>query len=1054
MSKHLLRLGTLCLMLALALTGKAQDVTATWDFTNKAVVTDVTALTGSSTAGTVKAVEDNGVLLTVEANGQTIRDNGNSIQTGNGVVFKVPVKTTKDIVTVVGYSAPYFAYSIGGTDATEATTVYKAKAADVEQGYAEVVNKGQYLISIKVEQKSALEEKQLYKTDFSDWDVVKAGTTETKVAKTTKYTNEALTFTLYNTASMSTDDSKFSNYTTLPHMTLRAEKAADPYITTTPLASITKVRYIHGATGGSRGWKLEAKGDGDADWVVVSDSYANPSAWCEVEKDINKTNVQLRWTNLNASQNAYLFELDIYGMADMSTAPLLGTFKVNGTEYVASDIFEQDNSGNYTATIELSKKAAMVSASNKLADVTADNGELGDIVYDGNATQCQVTIPVTANGQTVKYIANIVQKPDFTLTYFNTDGTKMGTQQVEKDAAIETFAIDYTTAKLPEEGTKVRGWFAKPSGGTKYKLSDVVTSDLSLYAYATEIEVASTHKKYVFNLANPNFYAEDHEAFNPTGKGKYHDVTHGWEFANGDKIELLVGPKATISFAVCRYSKSDAKLTFDNGGEVAAYSTSDGDVSAYTYEGTGGTLTATVESSGSAYIHSITIVNTSEVTYDRQGNWIYVKAGDVESLESAIDAVNSSNAAATAARTYIFIPNGVYDFKQTCLTTLSANNVSLIGQSQTGTVIMNAPDKENEGIGTTATLVVTGRNNYLQDLTIKNALDYYASGSAGRAVCLWDKGNRTICKNVTLLSYQDTYYSNNNAAQLYWEDSDIHGTVDFICGGGDVRFQNTTLSLEPRKADGTGSRTITAPTTNTKFGYVFDGCTVVDLAKGKGDWNLGRTWQESPICIYLNTTLDDNAQKTLIKSRWTEKGMNNKDPKQFGEYGTMDAAGNDITPASNTIVSYGGNFQTILTAAQVADYAYDKMFADWNPAQYTLQAEAPADAKYDNGTVTWTPANNGAIGYALFLNGDYAGMTEGNTFNITIADTANNALTIRAANQMGGFGPAAVVAGTATAIQPATVAASTADVVYNLKGMRLQQPQKGLNIVNGKKVVK
>ena len=69
----------------------------------------------------------------MEANGKLIRDNGNSIQTGDGVVFKVPVQGKKDVVTVVGYAAPYFAYSIAGTDATEATTAYTATAADVAQ---------------------------------------------------------------------------------------------------------------------------------------------------------------------------------------------------------------------------------------------------------------------------------------------------------------------------------------------------------------------------------------------------------------------------------------------------------------------------------------------------------------------------------------------------------------------------------------------------------------------------------------------------------------------------------------------------------------------------------------------------------------------------------------------------------------------------------------------------------------------------------------------------------------------------------------------------------
>ena len=155
-----------------------------------------------------------------------------------------------------------------------------------------------------------------------------------------------------------------------------------------------------------------------------------------------------------------------------------------------------------------------------------------------------------------------------------------------------------------------------------------------------------------------------------------------------------------------------------------------------------------------------------------------------------------------------------------------------------GVIIKNVKEVADEGIGTTATLLNSSKNLYMQDLTLKNELDYYSSGSAGRAVCFQDKGDRTIFKNVTLLSYQDTYYS-QNVKQSYWETSDIHGTVDFICGDGDIRFKDCTLSLEPRTQGGSGGRTITAPTTTTNFGYVFDGCKVVDLANGAGDWNFG-----------------------------------------------------------------------------------------------------------------------------------------------------------------------------------------------------------------------
>ena len=354
----------------------------------------------------------------------------------------------------------------------------------------------------------------------------------------------------------------------------------------------------------------------------------------------------------------------------------------------------------------------------------------------------------------------------------------------------------------------------------------------------------------------------------------------------------------------------------------------------------------------------------------------------------------------------------------------------------------------------------SGTNLYLQDLTLKNALDYYASlsGGAGRAAVLQDSGNRTIGKNVRMLSYQDTYYPSNSGQQAYWETCDIHGTVDFICGGGDIRFQNTTISLEPRNSDGSGGRTVTAPTTNTQFGFVFDNCNVVDLANGKGNWNFGRTWQNTPICVWLDTKLDKNAQNTLVSTRWTEKGMNNKDPKIFGEYNTMDANGNNITPASNIIHSHGGDFQTILSAEQAANYSYDMMFKEnlnkkWDPAGDAKQINATVlNPVYNDGSIYFEELDNGMRGCAIFKNGEFVAVSA-TGYSLTI-DPDKDELTVRGINRMGGFGPEAHVKGTAgTGIAPTPVTQHSAPAIYNLKGQRVQNPTKGLYIINGNKVV-
>ena len=698
--------------------------------------------------------------------------------------------------------------------------------------------------------------------------------------------------------------------------------------------------------------------------------------------------------------------------------PVLASFKINGNEYTVEDVFGEQ----YEATLKLSKKEAMVSKSNPLTDVAATSGEVGEITYDGQDKSCAVTIPMTAGDTQMSYVLNVIFKPDYTLEYIGVDGSVLTTQAIEEDAAIGEFAYDINDAAATKDGYKARGWFKTSVMGEKFTTADVITANTKLYAIQTEIEVPSTHKKYTFDLANQFFYAEDHEAFNPAGDGFYwHDAQHGWAFKNGNTVDLLVGPKATITVTLCQYG-SGTGIVVKKGDKTLATidgkSEGDGGSAVYNYEGEAGTITLEMQCGGEMYIHGMKIVNTTEVNYESQGNWYFVKPGDAGSLLDVIDVVNGINANKDAARSFIFLPNGTYDLDATVKTAITGHNISIIGESEEGTVIVTTPDRSIEGLGKADMFQLSGTNIYLQDLTLKNALDYYGALSGGqvggRAAVIQDAGNRTIGKNVRMLSYQDTYYSSNAKQQAYWEDCDIHGTVDFICGGGDIRFQNTTISLEPRNLNGTGGRTVVAPTTNTNFGYVFDNCKVVDLAEGKGDWNFGRTWQNTPITVYLNTTLDENAQKTLVSSRWTQKGMNNKDPKIFGEFNTLDAAGNNITPATNVITSFGGTFETILSAEQAANYTYEKMFSEnadntWDPASLTKQVNAPANLKTDGTTLTWD-ANSDAAYWVIFKNGDIAGVTTTSSYAV---EDASAEYSVRAANKMGGLGEAAILPGVA-----------------------------------------
>ena len=736
--------------------------------------------------------------------------------------------------------------------------------------------------------------------------------------------------------------------------------------------------------------------------------------------------------------------------------PALDSLTINGTEYSAEELF-----GNaFKAELEIGYDDPLPSEQNPVS-AQAKTGTITNIIYEGNDTRSNVIIEMSNGEQTVEYELTVTQKPSIKLTYYDTDGkTILGVGRRETGHAIEEFDVS-SKAVTVKKGYKMRGWYHEPDGGLKYTVEDIVDTDINLYAIATIIEKVSTSDVYDYNLTDVFFDPDNHEAFNPKGEGfGWVSETHGWAFKDGNQIDLLVGPRATITMKLCKENQNDEIVFMSEAGDTLkvlnATVNEDGELVHYNYEGEGGTLSLLIKTAGEMKIHSMRIMNTADANYVNKGNWYIVTPGDDTSFLEVLELANMLNASKNSERIFIFIPNGTYELGDAVETTISGNNISIIGQSAENTIIVNEPDYSLEGLGTADLLIndKASSNLYLQDLTLKNDLDYYAADSQGAAAALNDLGDHTVGKNVRMLSHESTYYCMNNRAQSYWEDCDIHGTVDFICGGGDIRIQNSTLSLEPRFTNGGGTRMIVAPRTLTKFGHVFDNCKVVDLAEGKGDWSFGRTWSNQPIAAYLNTTLDEFAENTLVPTRWTEEGRTGTDPLVFGEYNTMDIDGTNITPETNTI-KVKSSFQTILTASQAEEFSYEKMFSanadkKWDPAKLTKQVAAPADANYANGSVTWT-AVDGAIAYALFQNDALVTITDETSINIDVNPDLYQ-LTIRSANAQGGFGPEAHVAGT-TGIQEVKRTTMGEDVIYNLQGVRVKNPGKGIYIINGKKTV-
>lgn len=482
---------------------------------------------------------------------------------------------------------------------------------------------------------------------------------------------------------------------------------------------------------------------------------------------------------------------------------------------------------------------------------------------------------------------------------------------------------------------------------------------------------------------------------------------------------------------------------------------------------------------------SITLnITKVENSYEYHKFDFIVGAEGYGDMDEAIKAANGkaegmsyNNTKADGQRYYIFVPDG--DYQLTGNTTISCStdpkdapkdekgepktdmngqnngmteivksNISLIGQSKKGVRIWNHPIVE--GIGYTATINLpklegkTIEDFYVQDLTLENKFDYWGSMSeqdasgAGRAVAFWDRGNRTVMKNVSLLSWQDTYYSNNSNANYrgYFEGCDLAGVVDWICGNGDIWFERCNLIHRDR----TGNN-IAAPSTEVgqEWGYVFNNCNIKveneDPLKFKDqNWTLARPWNNSPACTFINTKMYTQPRKY----GWTKMTASLK--LRFHEFKSMDGYGNPIpletrslaactpAPGSDDCIltdTTGYNIRNVMSGTDAFD---PQILCRQIDAQSGLQSNKSSEEEVEkekaepknhimwedkitinDNLLQWETMPE-ALCYFLFKKNEETGkwIYKENTIEnqINLNDYGNGYYCIRAANQRGGLGAA------------------------------------------------
>lgn len=380
-------------------------------------------------------------------------------------------------------------------------------------------------------------------------------------------------------------------------------------------------------------------------------------------------------------------------------------------------------------------------------------------------------------------------------------------------------------------------------------------------------------------------------------------------------------------------------------------------------------------------------------------------------------------------------------------TYLNTPNVSIIGEGMDNTSITNTvpnveadngfgPANVLEGIGNGDVLDLNSgaKGTYFQDIKMYSSM----GDKRGRDIVLNDKSSKTICKNVNLWAFQDTYVSNNsNDGRFYFENGILRGNTDYLCGKGDVYYNNVDLLM-------CGTGYLAVPSQPSKYGYIFKDCTIKDGSKDgiNGKYTLGRPWGSgTPVALFIDTKME------VIPSAigWSE--MSGGWPARFAEYNSTTTSGSTVDLAGRkTIFADTHTNNPVLTAEEAAQYTIETVMGgsdDWDPTAATEQASAPSNVKIAGNELTWDNSQY-ALLWAVCKNGKVVDFTIEPSYTV---DDATATWSVRAANDMGGLGEA-TVASTGTGIENvATDANVVATAVYTTDGVQLSKPQRGINII-------
>ena len=301
--------------------------------------------------------------------------------------------------------------------------------------------------------------------------------------------------------------------------------------------------------------------------------------------------------------------------------------------------------------------------------------------------------------------------------------------------------------------------------------------------------------------------------------------------------------------------------------------------------------------------------------YDEATKTFNVAAGNANQLKDAIIEANSMGGNVT-----IYLPNGTYDLESDINTEIKADNIAIVGESRDGVIIKNSP--VGKALDNTATLKNASTGLYLQNLTLLCEANYDEKSGKEVGVALWDRGTKTICKNVYLKGKQNTYYSNGAKGMIaYFEGGIIEGSSDFICGSGSVLFNSVQLNV---LMNGSYDGVIAAPSSyggdNAEIGYVFANCLVTGATSQNDNYYLAHGWKAHEDASSAATFIGTNFAITPNNTLWGST-IGDDMTRRFAAYDASGAVlskdpANNVSLTKANLIAFAGTWDPAAIISQ------------------------------------------------------------------------------------------------------------------------------------------